>query len=63
MKRRNFSKEFKLRVLSEVQSGRGVAEVARQYQLHPEQISSTIGYVPPAEYEQRILMQRQAALI
>lgn len=39
MKRRNFNKEFKLHVLSEVQSGKRVAEVARQYQLHPDQIS------------------------
>ena len=35
IKRRVFSKEFKLHVLREVQSGKTAAEVARQYQLHP----------------------------
>jgi len=36
IKRRTFSKEFKLQVLREVQSGKTAAEVARQYQLHPQ---------------------------
>ena len=36
IKRRTFSKEFKLHVLREVQSGKTAAEVARQYQLHPQ---------------------------
>ena len=35
IKRRVFSKEFKLHVLREVQSGKTAAEVARQYQVHP----------------------------
>ena len=36
IKRRVFSKEFKLHVLREVQSGKTAAEVARQYRLHPQ---------------------------
>ena len=35
IRRRTFSKEFKLHVLREVQSGKTAAEVARQYQVHP----------------------------
>lgn len=35
IKKRTFSKEFKLHVLREVQSGKTAAVVARQYQLHP----------------------------
>jgi transposase len=39
MAKRNHSKEFKLHVLSEVRSGKGMAEVARKYQLHPGLVS------------------------
>lgn len=38
IKRRVFSKEFKLHVVREVQSGKPAAEVARHYQLHPNLI-------------------------
>lgn len=38
IKRRTFSKEFKLHVVREVQSGKPAAEVARHYQLHPNLI-------------------------
>jgi len=39
IKRRTFSKEFKLQILREVQAGKRQAEVARQYQLLPKLIS------------------------
>lgn len=39
LKRRMFSKEFKLHVVQEVQSGRNQAEIARQYQVLPKIIS------------------------
>ena len=38
IKKRTFSKEFKLHVVREVQSGKPAAEVARHYQLHPNLI-------------------------
>jgi len=39
LKRRVFSKEFKLHVVQEVRSGRSQAEIARQYQVLPKTIS------------------------
>lgn len=39
LKRRTFSKEFKLHVVREVRSGRSQAEIARQYQVLPKIIS------------------------
>lgn len=39
LKRRTFSKEFKLHVVREVESGRSQAQVARQYQVLPKIIS------------------------
>jgi transposase len=39
IKRRTFSKEFKLHVLREVQSGKTQAEIARKYQILPKLIS------------------------
>lgn len=39
IKRRVFSKEFKLHVVREVQSGKSQAEIARQYQILPKIIS------------------------
>ena len=39
LKKRSFSKEFKLHVLREIDSGRGVAQVAREYRLHPDMVS------------------------
>lgn len=38
LKRREFSKEFKLKILAELDSGLGLAQVARKYQLHPNTI-------------------------
>jgi transposase len=35
LKRRQFSREFKLRILAEVESGKTVAQVAREHQIHP----------------------------
>lgn len=35
LKRRQFTREFKQQVLQEVDSGRSVSEVAREYQVHP----------------------------
>ena len=39
LKRRTFSKEFKLHVLREVGAGKPAAQVAREYQLLPKTIS------------------------
>ncbi len=39
LKRRLFTREFKLKVVREVQDGRSVAEVARTYQIHPVLLS------------------------
>jgi transposase len=39
LKRRLFTREFKLKVVREVQGGRSVAEVARAYQIHPVLLS------------------------
>ncbi len=39
IKRRTFSKEFKLHVLREIGAGKTAAEVARQYQVHPNLLS------------------------
>ena len=38
IKRRQFTKEFKLQVLREIEAGASVAQAARQYQLHPNLI-------------------------
>ena len=46
IKRRVFSKEFKLRVVREVQSGKRQAELAREYQILPRPISRWV-----SEYE------------
>jgi transposase len=39
VKRRRFSKEFKVRLVREVQSGKRQAEIAREYQILPKIIS------------------------
>jgi transposase-like protein len=36
--RREFTKEFKLNVLAELDGGLGMAQVARKYQVHPSTI-------------------------
>ena len=38
LKRRLFTKEFKLQVVREVQAGKSVAQAAREHQLHPNTI-------------------------
>lgn len=38
IKRRQFTKEFKLQVLREIEAGTSVAQAARQHQLHPNVI-------------------------
>ena len=35
VKRRQFTKDFKLQVLRELEAGKSLAQVSRQYQLHP----------------------------
>lgn len=35
LKRRQFSREFKLQILAEVESGKTIAQVAREHQIHP----------------------------
>jgi transposase-like protein len=50
LKRRTFSKEFKLHVVREVQLGRRQAEIARRYQILPKLISRWVaGYETHAE--------------
>jgi transposase len=39
LKRRQFSREFKLQVLREIESGKSVAQASREHQLHPTLIS------------------------
>ena len=39
LKRRKFSKEFKLRVLREVEAGKTAAQAGREHQVHPTQIN------------------------
>lgn len=36
--RRKFTREFKLRVLREVEAGKSVSEVSREYELYPSMI-------------------------
>jgi transposase len=38
IRKRTFSKELKLHILKEVESGKGVMETARKYQIHPNLI-------------------------
>jgi transposase len=38
IKRRQFTKEFKLQVLREIEAGTSIAHAARQHQLHPNVI-------------------------
>ena len=38
LKRRKFTKEFKLKVLAELDGGMGLAQLARKYQIHPNTI-------------------------
>ena len=35
LKRRQFSREFKLEIIAEVESGKSIAQVAREHQIHP----------------------------
>jgi transposase len=38
LKRRQFTKDFKLKVLAELDGGLGLAQVSRKYQVHPNTI-------------------------
>ena len=38
LKRRQFTKEFKLQVLREIRAGKSAAQAAREYQVHPTMI-------------------------
>jgi transposase len=38
LKRRDFTKEFKLKVLAELDGGMGMAQVSRKYQIHANTI-------------------------
>ena len=38
LKRRRFTREFKLQVLREVESGKSVASVSREHEIHPNLI-------------------------
>lgn len=39
-KRRQFSREFKLQVLREIEAGKAIAQAAREHQVHPNTISA-----------------------
>ena len=39
LKRRQFTREFKLQVIREVEAGKAVAQAAREHQVHPNMIS------------------------
>lgn len=38
LKRRQFTKEFKLQIIREIEAGKAVAQAAREHQLHPNTI-------------------------
>ncbi len=38
LKRRQFTREFKLQILHEIDAGKGVSQVAREYQVHANMI-------------------------
>lgn len=38
LKRRQFTRDFKLQVIREIEAGKSVARVAREYTVHPTQI-------------------------
>ena len=38
LKRRRFTREFKLQILREVESGKSVASVSREHEIHPNLI-------------------------
>lgn len=38
LRRRQFTKEFKLGVIREIEAGKSIAQVAREHQLHPNTI-------------------------
>lgn len=40
IKRRQFSREFKLQVLREIEAGKPIAQAAREHQVHPNTISA-----------------------
>ena len=35
LKRRQFTREFKLQVLQEAESGKSISQLAREHQVHP----------------------------
>jgi transposase len=39
LKRRRFSREFKLQVLREIEAGKSIAQAAREHELHPNLIT------------------------
>ncbi|MGH7965348.1 MAG: transposase [Candidatus Binatia bacterium] len=38
LKRRKFTREFKLQIIREVEAGKALAQVAREYEVHPTQL-------------------------
>ena len=39
LKRRRFTREFKLQVLREIEAGKSIAQAAREHELHPNLIT------------------------
>ena len=39
LKRRKFTREFKREVVREVEAGKPIAQVVREYEIHPTQIT------------------------
>ncbi|MGH7961571.1 MAG: transposase, partial [Candidatus Binatia bacterium] len=38
LRRRKFTREFKLQIIREVEAGKALAQVAREYEVHPTQL-------------------------
>jgi len=51
LKRRRFTREFKLQVLREIEAGKSIAQAAREHELHPNLITRWRGL--HAEYAQQ----------
>ena len=51
LKRRRFTREFKLQVLREIEAGKSIAQAAREHELHPNLIARWRGL--QSEYAQQ----------
>ncbi|MGA9768377.1 MAG: transposase [Blastocatellia bacterium] len=51
LKRRRFTRDFKLQVLREIEAGKSIAQVAREHEIHPNLITRWRGL--QTEYAQQ----------